>query len=107
MKPWQLLLIAPLMVALGACDLDKARGSGATKHHADRHDKNKSNDDKEWDDAMNQPEEPENMCEGPWPPVCPGNTMPTACSPPGTFACGPGTRCNENPPPPGLYCPPT
>jgi hypothetical protein len=44
------LIAVGLMFMVTGCDLDKARGSGATKHHADQHDK-RDNDDKDWDEA--------------------------------------------------------
>jgi hypothetical protein len=79
MKHWQLLLIVPLM--LGGCDLDKARGSGATKHHADKQDK-RDKDDAEWDQATGEEEEPGPTCATATPPtdpVCPGGSTPSRC----------------------------
>jgi hypothetical protein len=49
-------------LATAGCDLDEARGSGATKHHADKHDK-KDHDDEAWDEATNEDPEPEYYCE--------------------------------------------
>jgi hypothetical protein len=62
---------------LGGCDLDKARGSGATKHHADRN-QHKDDDDKAWDEAT----APLTCETATWPtdPVCPGGTAPSRCS---------------------------
>jgi hypothetical protein len=71
------LIAVGLMFMVTGCDLDKARGSGATKHHADQHDK-RDNDDKDWDEAT----APLTCETAPWPtdPVCPGGTAPSRCS---------------------------
>jgi hypothetical protein len=56
----RLLIIAALLALLPACNLDEARGSGATKQHA-QHDE----DNDAWDNATGRHYYDEHPCERP------------------------------------------